>query len=40
MAGFVRPHETNFMNDKAFVNTNILVYARDLVSGIKNAPVH
>ncbi len=24
------------MNDKAFVDTNILVYAHDLVSGIKN----
>jgi predicted nucleic acid-binding protein len=28
--------ETNFMNDKAFVDTNILVYAHDRISGIKN----
>jgi predicted nucleic acid-binding protein len=26
----------NFMNDKAFVDTNILVYAHDLISGTKN----
>jgi predicted nucleic acid-binding protein len=26
----------NFMNDKAFVDTNILVYAHDLISGAKN----
>jgi predicted nucleic acid-binding protein len=36
LAGFVRPRETNFMNDKSFVDTNILVYAHDLVSGFKN----
>jgi predicted nucleic acid-binding protein len=26
----------NFMNDKSFVDTNILVYAHDLTSGAKN----
>jgi predicted nucleic acid-binding protein len=26
----------NFMNDKVFVDTNILVYAHDLISGAKN----
>jgi len=36
LAGFVRPRETNFMSDKAFVDMNILVYAHDLVSGAKN----
>jgi predicted nucleic acid-binding protein len=36
LAGFVQPRETNFMNDKSFVDTNILVYAHDLVSGFKN----
>jgi len=33
--GSAQPPETNFMNDKAFVDTNILVYAHDRVSGIK-----
>src|ERR1700730_14995430 len=35
-AGSVRPPETNFMNDRAFVDTNILVYAHDRARGIKN----
>lgn len=33
---FVRLRVMNFMNDKAFVDTNILVYAHDILSGIKH----
>jgi predicted nucleic acid-binding protein len=36
LAGSVLFRETSYMNDKVFVDTNILVYAHDLVSGIKN----
>jgi predicted nucleic acid-binding protein len=33
---FVRLPAMNFMNDKAFVDTSILVYAHDMLSGIKH----
>ena len=36
MVGSVPPPETNFMSDKAFVDTNILVYAHELKPGIKH----
>src|SRR5579863_8906022 len=36
-AGRRQPPATNFMSDKAFVDTNILVYAHDSSSGVKHA---
>ena len=35
MVGSVLPAETNFMSDKAFVDTNILVYAHEPAPGVK-----
>ena len=36
MVGCVPPPETNFMSDKAFLDTNILVYAHEPGTGIKH----
>jgi predicted nucleic acid-binding protein len=36
MVGSVLAPEMNFMSDKAFVDTNILVYAHELALGIKH----
>ena len=36
MVGCVPPPETNFMNDKAFLDTNILLYAHEPANGIKH----
>ena len=35
-AGNVRTRETNCMNGKCFVDTNILVYAHDITQGVKH----
>jgi predicted nucleic acid-binding protein len=36
MVGSILPPETNFMSDKAFVDTNILVYAHEPAPGVKH----